>query len=172
MREHGYLEGTPGSYSLTDKGKMHGREEDHHAGVGGYSWYNRDWTTRTWDEEILAALADEMDNDQTASELTDASAGKNDLEEDGAAPSFMHIDSKDRHEEADATPPLWLSVAFLVGVVIAANPRARRWVSDTAKPRAMKMLRKANNSESAGATEDVEGVQEYVTDPPEPTPSD
>ena len=56
-RAYGYLDGTPGTYSLTDKGSQYGEEGDEHRRVGGYSWYSRYWTTRTWDEAVLDALA-------------------------------------------------------------------------------------------------------------------
>ncbi len=172
LRERGYLDGTPGSYSLTDKGKKYGKEEDHHRGVGGYSWYNRDWTTRTWDEEILTALAGEMDDDHLTLEPTDGPPGETDLDETFAVPGKPYFDSDDDHKDSGASPPLWLSVAFLVGVGIAVNPRVRRWVSGTAKPRVMRMFRKGHDIESADATREVGDVEESVTDPEESTPSD
>ena len=53
----GFLSGEPGAYFVTDKGAPYADEEDHHRGTGGYAWYNRYWTTRTWDESVL----DEID---------------------------------------------------------------------------------------------------------------
>jgi len=49
LKELGYVEGDPGAYGVTEKGAKYAFEKDHHRGPGGYSWYNRDWTTRTWD---------------------------------------------------------------------------------------------------------------------------
>jgi hypothetical protein len=57
LKEEGFLEGEPGAYSLTDKGREYADEQDHHRGPGGYSWYNRDWQTRTWNP----AITDELD---------------------------------------------------------------------------------------------------------------
>ncbi|MEU7673513.1 hypothetical protein AB0C42_01695 [Micromonospora taraxaci] len=56
LKELGYLEGAPGAYGVTEKGAKYAFEKDYHRGPGGYSWYNRDWTTRTWD----AAIVDEL----------------------------------------------------------------------------------------------------------------
>jgi hypothetical protein len=56
LKELGYLEGDPGAYGVTEKGAKYAFEKDHHRGPGGYSWYNRDWTTRTWDDGIVEEL--------------------------------------------------------------------------------------------------------------------
>lgn len=57
LKEEGFLDGEPGAYRLTEKAKRYADEQDHHRGPGGYSWYNRDWETRTWDP----AITDELD---------------------------------------------------------------------------------------------------------------
>ena len=43
LKAEGMLEGEPGAYSPTEKGKKYVNETDYHRGPGGYSWYNRDW---------------------------------------------------------------------------------------------------------------------------------
>ena len=53
LKKLGYLSGTPGDYSLTEKGLLFGEEKDFHRGNGGYSWYNRYWSTRTYDDSII-----------------------------------------------------------------------------------------------------------------------
>ncbi len=40
LHEYGYLEGSPGDYSLTEKGKEYGSEQYQHRGNGGYAHYN------------------------------------------------------------------------------------------------------------------------------------
>jgi hypothetical protein len=57
LREEGFLDGVAGNYTVTEKGKKYAEEQDYHRGTGGYSHYNRYWTTRTWDDGI----ADELD---------------------------------------------------------------------------------------------------------------
>ena len=56
LKELGYLEGDPGAYGVTEKGVKYAFEKDHHRGPGGYSWYNRDWTTRSWADDIVDHL--------------------------------------------------------------------------------------------------------------------
>lgn len=52
----GILQGTPGNYELTELGKKYAIVKDHHRGCGGYSYYNRDWSTITYDESIKKIL--------------------------------------------------------------------------------------------------------------------
>jgi hypothetical protein len=56
LKDEGFLEGKPGAYNVTEKGRAYAEEQYHHRGPGGYSWYNRDWDTRTWDDGITAEL--------------------------------------------------------------------------------------------------------------------
>ncbi len=52
----GFLTGEPGDYSLTEKAMQYAIEKEFHRGTGGYSWYNRYWTTRTYDDSIKEVL--------------------------------------------------------------------------------------------------------------------
>ena len=52
----GFLVGTPGDYSLTEKGLQYAIEKDFHRGTGGYACYNRYYTTRTFDDSIKDVL--------------------------------------------------------------------------------------------------------------------
>lgn len=52
----GFLKGFPGEYSLTEKALQYAVEQDYHRGTGGYSCYNRYWTTRTFDDSIKEVL--------------------------------------------------------------------------------------------------------------------
>ena len=56
LKEEGFLDGETGSYTVTEKGEKYAEEQDHSRGTGGYSWYNKAWTTRTWDDEITDEL--------------------------------------------------------------------------------------------------------------------
>ena len=56
LKEAGLLEGGPGAWAVTEKGKQYADEQDHHRGTGGYSWYNPVWETRTWDPSITDEL--------------------------------------------------------------------------------------------------------------------
>ena len=56
LKEEGFLDGEPGNYTITEKGKKFAEEHNHHRGTGGYSHYNRYWTTITWDDGIANEL--------------------------------------------------------------------------------------------------------------------
>ena len=55
-----------GAYVVTEKGAQFAKETDFHRGPGGYSWYNRDWTQRTWDESIKDVLDTSPESRQAA----------------------------------------------------------------------------------------------------------
>jgi hypothetical protein len=61
LKEHGYLDGKPGAYGLTEKGQQYAEEQYHSRGTGGYAQYNRSWETRTWSDETEAALRADME---------------------------------------------------------------------------------------------------------------
>ena len=56
LLKQGFLEGTPGNYSVTQKALQYAVEKDFHRGTGGYAFYNRYWTTRTFDDSIKEVL--------------------------------------------------------------------------------------------------------------------
>lgn len=52
----GFIKGTPGDYDATDKGLPYIVTKAFHRGPGGYSQYNRDWITRSYDESIIDVM--------------------------------------------------------------------------------------------------------------------
>ncbi len=56
LAKQGFLQGTPGDYSVTQKALQYAVEKDFHRGTGGYACYNRYWTTRTFDDSIKETL--------------------------------------------------------------------------------------------------------------------
>jgi len=58
LKDNGYLEGVPGNYELTEKGKKYAEEKYHSNGIGGYSQYQVSYTTRKWDEEVAYEIGD------------------------------------------------------------------------------------------------------------------
>ena len=68
LKNQDYLSGEPGCYELTEKGIEYCVEEYHSRGNGGYAYYNRAWTTRRWDEDIL----EDMDTSHEAIEQAKA----------------------------------------------------------------------------------------------------
>lgn len=63
LHKLGFLEGKPGDYSLTEKALQYGAEKNWHRGNGGYSQYNRYWTTRTFDDSIKKVLDSDISAD-------------------------------------------------------------------------------------------------------------
>ncbi|MDQ0284860.1 hypothetical protein [Rhodococcoides fascians] len=137
LHEYDYLTGPPGDYSMTEKGQEYGSERDHHRGTGGYAHYNRTWVTRTWDERIVAALADDM------------AAGGPIITE--TAEPIDDLDREGKTEQKDETGrPVWavaavvggVAVAVVGGFVVATSPRVHRWAGENVTPRARKVWRK------------------------------
>ena len=56
LKDQEFLKGDPGAYVVTEKGAQFANETYFNRGTGGYSWFNRSWTTRTWDESIINVL--------------------------------------------------------------------------------------------------------------------
>lgn len=75
LKNEGFLDGNPGDYTPTEKGLQFATEKDFHRGTGGYAQYNRDWTTRTWDDCIKDVLDVTPEKKQAARDAI-ASASK------------------------------------------------------------------------------------------------
>ena len=56
LASHGYLEGKPGHYLITEKGRRRGEVHAFDNGYGGFAY--RQWDYVVWDED----LADELRN--------------------------------------------------------------------------------------------------------------
>ena len=56
LKLNGFLEGEPGDYRVTAAGEPYATERYEHRGPGGYAFYNREWTVRTWDDSIMDVL--------------------------------------------------------------------------------------------------------------------
>ena len=136
----GYLEGSPGDFSLTDKGKEYGSETEHHRGNGGYAHYNRVWETRTWDERIVTALADDMAAGTPTTNIDSEPVGEADRNDNTEQKNGTE------QESGGTGRPVWAvaalvggaAVAVVGGVVVATNPRVHRWVGENITPRAQK----------------------------------
>lgn len=144
LHRYGYLTGEPGAYSLTDKGKKYGSQEDHYRGNVRSLHYYRQWTTTTWSDETLAALLNDMANAPTPPEpaesfpdddVTVAEAEPVGATDRGAPGSTgMHVDLR----------TVAITAALLVGAKAAqiVAPHARRWWSETAVPATSRVLKR------------------------------
>lgn len=148
LKEEGYLDGEPGNYSVTEKGAKYAEEQDHSRGTGGYSWYNRAWTTRTWDDRI----ADELDiTDDRKKEIRQAiSIAKqkiNESKDEGIAVECDSYSDENSEERTDKNAALVATISVLLVAVSAygiykATPYIKRWWNDKAIPSLKKMKNK------------------------------
>lgn len=162
LKEHGYLEGQPGAYGLTEKGMQFGHEEDHHRGPGGSPWYNRDWITRTWNEEVLDSLAVDLANAAAA-----------------PAPEAVVVDEPEANLDYERDPKrdvdrvwFWVgvgvaTVATVVALAVAA-PHAKRLWNERVEPRAKRLWRRVTKGEPVAALKESSGAEE----PAEPDTTD
>lgn len=54
LRDHGFLEGSPGAWRLTELGKQFARSHDFDNGYGGYAY--RSWGWLSWSDGLIDAL--------------------------------------------------------------------------------------------------------------------
>lgn len=144
FKEHGYLEGEPGAYGLTEKGAQYAAEQYHHAGTGGYSWYNRDWETRSWNDDTAAALRADIDAARAAGTAAAAiTAGAavvagEDVDPDDGVLYTLPPNWEPRGEDDD---PGWVPVV-IAGVVVGAAllaPHVKPFYTSTVKPAAQRL---------------------------------
>lgn len=142
LKREGFLEGEPGAYSLTPKGEEFAEQHDFHRGPGGYSWYNRDWTTTTWDESVLdnmnlstknlqAAIDAAAEARRAAKEAREAAMESSDDEEEN---SLADNNDNDTLEKAAIAAGVVLIVAGTAYVIKKAAPHVKRWWVVKAKP--------------------------------------
>lgn len=153
LAERGYLEGVPGSYSVTEKGKPYSRETDEFRGNPRSLSYSTQWSTRSWDDAILPDLQrDRTEGDVDATDLAAADVGSTTVH--GTTDSDAAAESGVGHEAAeDASKPLWIKVVVLavpVVVGVACHPRVRNWAREDAVPKAKTLWRKVTRSDAAG----------------------
>lgn len=148
LAELGYLDGEPGNWRVSEKGKKYGKEQDYHRGKGGYAYYNRYWTTITWDNSIT----DELDiTEDRKKELRKAiSIAKQKIKESRDDDIILELDS-DNSDDSDMTDAknkvLVASVIVLLVAVSSygvykAAPYIKRWWNDKAIPRIKKNRRR------------------------------
>jgi len=164
LQNEGYLEGVPGNYSVTEKGTAYAEEEDHHRGTGGYSWYNRYWTTRTWDESILNELDITEDKKRQIRQKITLSKSKTKDEKEGilsdvTKESFPHstydaeanrvnMDFEDNVDTeggdgSEGGAAIAVGLLLLYGAISAA-PHVKQWWKNKAFPGIQRLGNKIN----------------------------
>ncbi|WP_329558911.1 hypothetical protein OG711_08170 [Streptomyces uncialis] len=135
LKKHGYLDGDPGAYGLTEKGQQYAEEQYHSRGTGGYAQYNPSWETRTWSDETAAALKADIEANSGGFDAGDSPA-----EEEDAFRNGPFVDYSGGGDD-DGSQPSWKELA-IGGVVVAALlivPYAKPFWYDKVKPAAKKL---------------------------------
>jgi hypothetical protein len=161
LLEHGYLEGAPGQYQVTEKGRQYANEEDHYRGNERSLSYSASWSTRSWDEAILPDLKREMAEGAGATTGPDGSTSPSQDEARAEGEATTEPDDWDyeydysRDEDEAPSTPSWQSVIGMVvlaaGVRVASDPRVRGWVRERTQPPAEKIWRKIRRAKGDAA---------------------
>lgn len=139
---NGLLEGEPGEYEVTEAGEPYATERDEHRGPGGSSWYNRDWTVRTWDDSVMDALDTSPEMLQEARENVSErrrvrcmATVEEQAEEDSLVEENEESEDYDPAacvEPADVLKGVAI-VGAIVGAIIAA-PHVKKFYTEKVKP--------------------------------------
>ena len=138
LKESGFLEGEPGNYTITERGAEYAEEQDHHRGVGGYSWYNKSWTTRTWNEEILDELDITNDRKMEIRQAITIAGAKTTMPEDCLPQEYgdcyYQLDTEEVDDEALVAAIGALLLMVSAYGVYKAAPRIKQWWRNKAVP--------------------------------------
>lgn len=149
FKQHGYLEGEPGAYGLTEKGKQYAEEKYHTNGVGGYSHYQVNYETRTWNNETAAALQTDIDSFPEDFATDDVLA-----REDARDDAGFEYDPPSNYEDDGEDFPLGWKVLVVGGVVVGAvlvAPHVMPFYRNRLKPAAKRFRDKITKQQAAMA---------------------
>ena len=137
LANEGYLSGTPGSYVVTDKGGPYAREQDFHSGPGGYPCYNRDWSTRTWDDAILEDMrvTDDKKRDarDTAASLRSARRAQREADNEVGPVPLEQLHSSQGGEGSDDSREVSIGALLIIVVATIAVAAAGWWIATRVK---------------------------------------
>lgn len=149
LKAAGFLNGTPGDYDITEKAKPFVVEQDFHRGNGGYAIYNKYFTTRKWNEDILGKL--NLDNEHKA-EIRNAVANDRRLKKEASlvaqqvfTPCVTDVIEKDECEVSKLETKDLVKIGGVIIAVTATGyviykvaPRVKRWWKTKVMPRIKK----------------------------------
>ncbi len=172
--KEGILYGEPGNYSPTEKGMPYAIEKAFHRGPGGYSCYNRDWTTISYDESIKEVL--EVSPDvirEVRAELTAERAARSAAQASARAKANADFLAKQESEkaakeaaeraalEAEELIAKWKkagkigavigSVLVLGYVVYKVTPKVKAWWNERKQLREIETCEAEDNNEDASS---------------------
>lgn len=152
LLEHGFLEGTPGNYAVTEKGAPFAHYKDEFRGNPRSLSYSAQWSTRSWDDDIISVLEREMADPHFVGASDAAALSGAPAPDVAAASNFVPGDVHAVAGDGGRRTRLLVAgavVGVVASVVVARNPRAQRWVRGTAQPGAKKLWRRATRRDRA-----------------------
>ncbi|MER5689966.1 hypothetical protein [Streptomyces sp. NPDC002205] len=164
LKEEGFLDGEPGNYAVTEKGKEYADEQHHSRGTGGYTQYNRAWSTTTWNDEIADELEITDDRKREIRQaISDAKrrAGESDNVDADAADESDGSDGDESHD-SNSNGALVAAVGALLLAASAygvykAVPYVKRFLNDKALPGIRNVKDRVLMKGKAGEEADSEG---------------
>lgn len=148
LREEGFLGGEPGNYTVTEKGEKFAEEQDYHRGTDGYAYYNRYWTTRTWDNGITEKL--DITEDRKKEIRQAIASAKQKISKSEEEDITINCDSYGNETADRADDDYDALVAAVAVLLIAASsygiykatPYIKQWWNNKAIPGLMKVKNK------------------------------
>lgn len=134
LKQHGYLDGEPGAYGLTEKGERFGQEHYHENGYGGFA--HRYWETRTWNDDLPEALKADMATTSRPVLFAEQPIGGDESDEADDCLCDTFVDFEDDGGDGVDFAELAILGAVVVATVLAVRYGPRLWkkVKHTAKP--------------------------------------
>ncbi len=153
LKEEGFLEGNPGMYAVTAKGKPFASEQLHSRGTGGSIQFNPAWVQRTWDPSIENELDITDERRQRLRKAASAAKDRKSFVQSGPSVQVCSSDIGDGRTNALSLDPskvvagLALATIAIYGIRKVAPHVEKLWTDKTAP--GLKRLR----SRAAGDTE-------------------
>lgn len=130
LHEHDYINGKPGAWRITDRGRRYAEVKQRSNGHGG--WAERNWETTTWRDGIIEALKEDMAETREPVEenANDISESTDDLEFDDKSSLRNEKDGSDLRQLIGFVVIGYAAVSY---VGANAKPIYRNKLKPTAK---------------------------------------
>lgn len=157
----GFLEGEPGNWHVTQKGKPYANETIDGRGTGGSLIYNPSWGLRSWNTEIV----DQLDTSpERIREVREAAAEDRRRKAELKAAKAAELDEEDNDDGVASDAGLDTDVLkWAGGLVLAAAaaygawkaaPHVKRWCTKTVVPRIKNVKARVTGASDEGSKPD------------------
>lgn len=167
LKEEGFLDGEPGTYFLTEKGKNYAHEQIDGRGTGGYLQYNPSWSVRTWNPSIT----DELDvTEERKQQLREAARAARQERAESRAIQGADLDNgnaDDGDPDDSNLDPLTVAVGLVLTAIsiygiMKVAPHLKTLWTDKAMPR-LKKLKNRNADDTEIDAETPESGEDPAT---------